>query len=370
VRRFIPGAIPGRGDTVPVVPDTGGPPPPARPSWRWGGVVGSLAALALVRAGVSTGLGAYVPAIRTPALLVGLLAGVALVELIVVGAAGGLSHAMRLTGAGPLGPGARVATGIALLAVPASAAVAARTGLSMAGVVAGTMRGGVVALVVAFGLGLAGAVVGSRPMRSQAEFAGPDGWRAIAWLAVGLAVLGGGTVAALAWRGKPHDPPTRPGVPVAVRPVLTPTPTWTLAADPGLIDSVRQDIERRVLITAGAPAEISSTCEEPSASFTCTVVYAGLPVPFLVRARQSGQFFSFEVDARTAVLTRYGVYARYSAEYLATGTDWRCDELPEAFVVELGRDLDRRCYVRLGRSGYTPVRITASRSGDLLFRLA
>jgi hypothetical protein len=375
VRRFATGpgdSLRPDADEPPRVP-TAGPgtgirpaaPAAARPSWRWSALVGALMCLAVVLLGLSASLGVLVPSIRTAAVVAAVVAGAAVVELLVVAAAGALHHATYLTGAGRPGILARGATVVALLAVPVSAGLAAAARQPAAGLA----RGAVLALVIAFCLYLAAVGVRSRPTTSHRQVhARPvvPGRRVVVWITVALAVVGGGSLAVVAWRDAVRDPLADRGVPVAEQPVVVPTPTWTLPADPSLSDKVRLDAERTVLAAAGAPGRISSSCEPPSMSFTCTVVYEGLSVPFLVNRYQSGRNFTHDVIVQTTVLTRYGVYSRFRSRF-SYATKWRCDELPTAFLVPVDAGLDQHCYAQLRQGRFERVLIMVGRSGDLTF---
>jgi len=186
------------------------------------------------------------------------------------------------------------------------------------------------------------------------------------WITVGVAVVGGGCLAVVAWWDAVRDPLADRGVPVAEQPVVVPTPTWTLPADPSLSDKVRLDAERTILTAAGAPGRISSSCQPPSMSFTCTVVYEGLSVPFLVNRYQSGRDITHDVIVQTTVLTRYGVYSRFRSGF-SHATKWRCDELPTAFIAPVDEELDQHCYARLRQGRFERVLITVGRRGELTF---
>jgi hypothetical protein len=373
VRRFATGpgdSLRPDADRPPAAVSAGTPAPPVvpaadRPPWRWSALVGALAGLAGVLVGLGAGLAALVPSIRTAAVVATVVAGALAVELLVIAAAGALYNATYLTTARRPGVLAHGATVVALVAVPV-AAVRAPAGPYLA---AELVRGAVLPLVIAVGLWVAAVGVGTRPMRPAHHLRlrpVVPGRRAVGWVTVGLAVVGGGSLAVVAGWDAVRDPLANRGAAVAEQPVLSPTPTWTLPPGPTLSDQVRLDAERTVLTAAGAPGRISSSCDPPSMSFTCTVVYEGLSVPFLVNRYQSGRTMKHDVIAQTTVLTRYGVHSRFRARFTAA-TGWRCDELPTAFIAPVAEELDRHCYVRFRGKRFERVLITAGRSGDLSF---
>jgi len=194
--------------------------------------------------------------IRTAAVVAAMVAGAAAVELLVVAAAGALYHATHLTGGGRPGVLARGATVVALLAVPVYAGPAAAARQPAAGLV----RGAVPALVIASCLYLAALGVRSRPATSHRQLRAKPvvpGRRVVVWITVGLAVVGAGSLAVVAWGDAVRDPLADRGIPVAEQPVVVPTPTWTLPANPSLSDKVRLDAERIILTAAGAPGRIA-----------------------------------------------------------------------------------------------------------------
>jgi len=357
-----PAGLPTAGSAAAIRPAA---PVAAPPNWRWTPLVGAFVGLAGVLLSLSVGLAVVVPSFRTAAVVAAVIAGIAAVELVVVAAAGALHHATYLAGARRPGILARGATVVAMLAVPVFAGLAAAARQPAAGLV----RGAVLALAIAVCQYLTAVGVTSRPTTSHRQVrARPvvPGRRVVVWITVGLAVVGGGSLAVVAGWDAVRDPLADRGVPVAEQPVVVPTPTWTVPADASLSDKVRLEAERTILTAAGAPGRISSSCEPPSMSFTCTVVYEGLSVPFLVNRYQSGRDFTHDVIVQTTVLTRYGVYSRFRSAF-SSATKWRCDKLPTAFIAPVDEELDQHCYAQLRRGRFERVLITVERSGSLTF---
>ncbi|GAA1582771.1 hypothetical protein [Actinoplanes couchii] len=136
-----------------------------------------------------------------------------------------------------------------------------------------------------------------------------------------------------------------------------PEPTWeppNMYIDPQPDLEIRHELEERVLKAAGVAAPTTSRCEFPAgfsggkaAQFSCTVTYGKLAVPYQVTTEpKGGLIFSWTAESTQTVVTRAGILATVASSYSAD-KEPRCDELPEAALVEIGKKLPQQCYARI-----------------------
>jgi hypothetical protein len=133
----------------------------------------------------------------------------------------------------------------------------------------------------------------------------------------------------------------------------TPTPSWSPKPTDDFEIAVRHRLERWVLATAGEPAPVTSACEQQQRRpYRCTVTYRGGEAVFKVVISSSIPipgpaitYYYYDVKPERAIVTRYAV-ENMVAGWLADWSQIRCDPLPELQVIDVGKNLDQRCYLR------------------------
>ncbi|MFI0787537.1 hypothetical protein ACH4Q6_18310 [Streptomyces lydicus] len=156
------------------------------------------------------------------------------------------------------------------------------------------------------------------------------------------------------------DPPLTKGTPVPSPKPAAQQKTAPPHREPSdkapVLEKIKYDLENRVLAMGGMIARpTSSTCDTAKVSdqpqtFTCTVSYLGVQVPFRV-ATKGGSFLVQYTATPTkgGVITREGVQARAWKQYGTLGgktrDSLRCDEIPAVRLVPVDRPSGYRCYV-------------------------
>ncbi|OKI02052.1 hypothetical protein A6A06_13200 [Streptomyces sp. CB02923] len=163
--------------------------------------------------------------------------------------------------------------------------------------------------------------------------------------------------------GSSQDPLLTKGTPV---PSPTASPSEKVSPQhpaPGkkapVLEQIKYDLESRVLYMGGAvPKPTSSSCDtaevgENAQTFTCTVKYMGVDVPFRVETK--GGFILMQYTAtptKGGVLTAEGMRARAWKQYGMYGgsaaRSLRCDKAPAVQLVPIDRPSGYRCYVGEG----------------------
>ncbi|MFD7667821.1 hypothetical protein [Streptomyces sp. NPDC059788] len=164
--------------------------------------------------------------------------------------------------------------------------------------------------------------------------------------------------------GASEDPQLTKGTPV---PSPTASPAEKVSPQrpaPGdkapVLEQITYDLERRVLYMGGAVSKpTSSTCDtkevggDKPQTFTCTVTYMGVDVPFRVETK--GGFILMQYTAtptKGGVLTAEGMRARAWKQYgMYGGTaarSLRCDKAPAVQLVPIDKPSGYKCYVGEG----------------------
>ncbi|MFH8348821.1 hypothetical protein [Streptomyces sp. NPDC018045] len=170
-------------------------------------------------------------------------------------------------------------------------------------------------------------------------------------------------VAAAGACGASEDAARSKGTPVPSPTAPPPEQVSPQRAAPGekapALEQIKYGLESRVLAMGGAvPKPTSSSCDtkevgEKPQTFTCTVKYMGIDVPFRVETK--GGFILMQYTAtptKGGVLTAEGMRARAWQQYGRYGgsaaRSLRCDKAPAVRLVPLDRPSGYRCYVGEG----------------------
>ncbi|MFI2240405.1 hypothetical protein [Streptomyces chrestomyceticus] len=164
--------------------------------------------------------------------------------------------------------------------------------------------------------------------------------------------------------GASGEPASAKGTPVPSPTAAPPEKVAPQHPAPGqkapVLEQIKYDLETRVLYMGGAvPKPTSSTCDtkevggEKPQTFTCTVKYMGVDVPFRVETK--GGFILMQYTAtptKGGVLTAEGMRARAWKQYGMYGgkaaRSLRCDKAPEVQLVPIDKPSGYRCYVGEG----------------------
>jgi hypothetical protein len=160
------------------------------------------------------------------------------------------------------------------------------------------------------------------------------------------------------------DAPADPGVDYSKLGVAVPSPSGSYAKPepkgkpPGKnaspTDQILYDLQQRVVRTAGVSDETKAACEGGVITGTvdqtvgCTVTYRGLTVKYRVEITGGSPTFSWVATTDKSVLAAEGVALAYWVKFGANATAVRCDKMPAATLVALGKDTDFRCYHKTG----------------------
>ncbi|MGW8401320.1 hypothetical protein ACWGLP_32330 [Streptomyces lydicus] len=159
------------------------------------------------------------------------------------------------------------------------------------------------------------------------------------------------------------DPPLTKGTPVpspkAAAQQENALPRHEPSAKAPALEQIKYNLESRVLAMGGMIAHpTSSTCDTAKVSdepqtFTCTVSYLGVHVPFRVETKGGSFLVQYTATpTKGGVITREGVQARAWKEYGSYGGKTRdslsCDEVPTVRLVPVDKPSGYRCYVGAG----------------------
>ncbi|MFD8328256.1 hypothetical protein [Streptomyces lydicus] len=159
------------------------------------------------------------------------------------------------------------------------------------------------------------------------------------------------------------DPPPAKGTPVPSPKPAAQQKTVPPHREPSdkapVLDKIKYNLENRVLAMGGMIAKpTSSTCDTAKVSdepqtFTCTVSYLGVHVPFRVETKGGSFLVQYTATpTKGGVITREGVQARAWKEYGSYGgktrDSLRCDEVPTVRLVPVDKPSGYHCYVGAG----------------------
>lgn len=175
------------------------------------------------------------------------------------------------------------------------------------------------------------------------------------------------------WLGR--DPWADQGVPVTAPKSGTAKPTPTIPEpENGGIEEIKYDLQEKVLAWSGVQRPTEADCEidevpDSPRTFTCTVTYDGIEVPFTIRITDVTKalgmaLFKWEVAEQTAVLTKEGVFAEFWRQGQAPEyTEMRCDDnIPATKVVEVG-PTPYFCYYKSKRGDHHRARVIVADHG-------
>ncbi|MFC3350262.1 hypothetical protein ACFOOM_23110 [Streptomyces echinoruber] len=143
-------------------------------------------------------------------------------------------------------------------------------------------------------------------------------------------------------------PISSPAPSTTASPTITPSPS----DDAPLIEQLKYELRRRTVEMAGTPGRTTATCDKDSvaaakgAKVTCTVTYEGIKVTWPVTIQDpsfGGLMLSYKAEPSTGILTEKGAIADFWANQHDSGTDLRCDDMPEVKTVPLGKKTGYRC---------------------------
>ncbi|MGH3714658.1 MAG: hypothetical protein ACRDT4_14540 [Micromonosporaceae bacterium] len=144
-------------------------------------------------------------------------------------------------------------------------------------------------------------------------------------------------------------------VPSPSGPYQTPKPEGKPPGDnANPTQQILYDLQERVVRTAGVTAKTEASCEGGLITGTvdqtvkCSVTYQRLRVAYQVEITGGTPTFSWVATAERGVLTAEGVGRAYWAKYGRDADEVRCDKMPKARLVPLGKDTDFRCYHKRG----------------------
>ncbi|MGY1451816.1 hypothetical protein [Streptomyces sp. SS8] len=141
------------------------------------------------------------------------------------------------------------------------------------------------------------------------------------------------------------------GEPVGTSPTISPSP----ARDADFTEKVIHELRKRTVRMAGAMGSTSGSCEggeitlKAKAATECTVAYADVEIPWTVTISDSykeGSFFiRYDAEPGKGLLAGEGVRAKLWQDNNQYSEEMRCEELPEAEVVDLDADTGYKCQI-------------------------
>ncbi|MFP8963023.1 hypothetical protein ACLIYP_21050 [Streptomyces nanhaiensis] len=137
--------------------------------------------------------------------------------------------------------------------------------------------------------------------------------------------------------------------PVGINPTISPTPE----RDADFTEKVIHELRERTVRMAGVMKSTSGSCEggeitlKAKAATECTIAYADVEIPWTVTISDSykeGSFFiQYNAEPGKGLLTGEGVRAKLWEDNHQYSDEMRCEELPEAEVVDLDADTGYKC---------------------------